>query len=55
MEKHGHQQRGRVNEQVVVERVRLGVVAQAVWLLHSNEVDDIGGRSQEQDFEQGVI
>ena len=55
VEEQGGQHRHRVDEQVVVQRVGLGVVAEAVGLFRADEVDDVGGRGDEEDLEEGVV
>lgn len=55
MEEHGRENRHGVNEEVVVQRVGLGVVAEAVGLLRADEVDDVGGRGNEEHLEEGVV
>lgn len=55
VEEHRGEQRDRVNEEVVVQRVGLGVVAEAVGLSGADEVDDVGRGGNEEDLEEGVV
>ena len=55
MEQNGHYDHRGVDEQVMVEVVRLGVVAQAVGLLDLDQVDYVPGSADEQNLKAGVV